>query len=130
MIGVFVIALLTCAALLYVVGPLRRQTSDDEPVDVSALEQAQERKTTALNAIIELEEEAEVGKLTERELEVLRRAYEREALTALHQLDNLAAVTSQKDPLEEEIAAMRKQLACPSCGALRGSAGTCSRCNA
>ncbi len=130
MIGVLVVALLTFAALLYVVGPLRRQTSDDEPVDISTLEQAQERKTTALNAIIDLEEEAQVGKLTDRELEILRRGYEREALAALHQLDNLGAVTSERDPLEEEIAAMRKQLACPSCGALRGSAGTCSRCNA
>ncbi len=129
MIEPVIVALLACATLLYVLGPLRRRRADDLPVDASPVEQARERKDLALNAIIDLEEEAEVGKLTPRELEILRQEYEREALAALHQLDRIAATSPADDPLEQEIAAMRKELACPSCGALRSSAGTCSRCS-
>lgn len=129
MIGGVIVALLALAALVYVVSPLRR-SGHQEPADESgALDEARERKESALSAIIDLEEEAEVGKLTMRELEILREEYEREALAALEQLDRVAAPSRTDDPLEAEIAAMRKRLACPSCGALRDDLGTCSRCD-
>lgn len=128
MIGVVVVALLACAALVYVALPLRR--ADEAPVErPDALEQAREKKTAALTAIIDLEEEAQVGKLTQAELEALRPEYEREALAALEQVDALSAAREpDADPLEAEIEAMRQRLACPSCGAVREPGTVCSRC--
>ncbi len=131
MIEAVVVALLACVALVYVTNPLRR-VPHEQPLreGPTPVEEAQERKVSALSAIVDLEEEAAVGKLTIPELEALREGYEREALAALAQLDALAAPAPADDPLEVEIAAMRKRLACPSCGALRDHEGTCSRCDA
>lgn len=129
MTGVIVVVLLTCVALAYVVLPLRRP--EDESIDETpmALERARENKTSALTAIIDLEEEAQIGKLSQEELELLRAEYEREALDALAQMDALTAPgVAEVDPLEAEIEAMRQRLACPSCGAMREPGATCSRC--
>jgi hypothetical protein len=129
-IGALVVALLAAAALAYVIAPLRRPDSEALSTGPSLEEEAQERKGSALTAIVDLEDEARVGKLTQEELEPLREEYEREALLALEQLDQLAAPPRADDPLEAEIAAMKERLACPSCGAVRTSGGTCSRCDA
>lgn len=130
MIGVIVVALLAAAALAYVVSPLRKPETEELSGGPSAEEEAKERKGSALTAILDLEEEAEVGKLSGAELETLRAEYEREALLALEQLDRIAAPPRADDALEAEIEAMKKRLACPSCGAVRTSGGTCSRCDA
>ena len=130
MIGAIVVALLATAALVYVTSPLRRPETDELPGGPSIEEEAQERKGSALTAILDLQEEAEVGKLTPRELETLRAEYEREALLALEQLDRIASPPRVDDALEAEIAEMKKRLACPSCGAVRTSGGACSRCDA
>ena len=131
MIGWIVVALAALAALAFVVAPLRRpepEPSNAIPVD---LERAREEKTAALTAIIDLEEEAQVGKLTLSELELLRAEYEREALDALQRIDELATpAMAEVDPLEAEIEAMKRRLACPSCGAMREPGATCSRCGA
>lgn len=130
MIAVFVVALLAAAALAYVIAPLREAATDELATGPSLEEEAQERKATALTAILDLEEESRMGKLTQGELETLRVEYEREALLALEQLDRIAAPPLADDPLEAEIAAMKKRLACPSCGAVRTAGGACSRCDA
>lgn len=131
MIGWIVVAMAALAALAYVTAPLRRpetEPSNAIPVD---LERAREEKTAALTAIIDLEEEAQVGKLTMSELETLRAEYEREALDALQRVDALTTPqTAEIDPLEAEIEAMKRRLACPSCGAIREPGATCSRCGA
>ncbi len=130
MIGAIVVALLAAAALAYVIAPLRRSEDDQLPAGPSLEDEAHERKGSALTAILDLEEEAAVGKLSQHELETLRGEYEREALLALEQLDRIAAPPRANDALEAEIAAMKKRLACPSCGAVRTSGGACSRCDA
>ena len=130
MTAAIVIALLAAAALLYVTAPLRKPDAEELPSGPSLQEAALERKTTALTAILDLEEEAGVGKLTRGELETLRAEYEREALLALEQLDRIAVTPRADEALEAEIAAMKERLACPSCGAVRTSGGACSRCDA
>lgn len=130
MAGMAVVIVLVVLALLYVVQPFRRRENAEMQSGPSPVQQAQEKKTAALTAIIDLEEEAQVGKLTARELEVLRATYEREALDALAQLDAMSASRSGDDDLEAEIAAAKQRLTCPSCGAPRASGGTCSRCGA
>lgn len=130
MIGAVIVALLAAAALVYVIAPLRKPETEGLSTGPSPEDEANERKGSALTAILDLEEEARVGKLTQDELEMLRAGYEREALLALELLDRIAAPPRVDDALEAEIAAMKKRLACPSCGAVRTSAGTCSRCDA
>lgn len=129
MIGILVVALLACAALAYVIVPLRRPERGASDPAAGALERARENKEVALTAIVDLEEEAEVGKLSQTELETLRIEYEHDALQALEQMDALGTGPAHDDPLEAEIDAMRKRLACPSCGAMREPGGTCSRCD-
>ena len=128
--GFIVIALLTLAALVYVTLPLRRDEDSEVLGDPAALRASQDRKESALTAILDVEEEAQVGKLTAEELEKLRYEYEREALAALEQLDRMTATTASDDSLEREIAAMRERLACPACGSMREPGGACSRCDA
>lgn len=131
MIGALVVSLIACVALVYVVAPLRRPDEAVDDATPHALERARETKTAALTAIIDLEEEAQVGKLSRSELEVLRTEYEREALGALDEIDALTTPGgAEPDPLEAEIEAMRQRLACPSCGAMREPGETCSRCGA
>lgn len=132
MILVVVVALLACGALAYVVLPLgRRGRVEPEP---SAEGELDARKTTALSAIVDLENERLVGKLSDEDFDLLRAQYEAEALQALTELDALRAesdeVGSGTDDasLEAEIAEMRRRLACPRCGSLRAMDGTCAQC--
>ncbi|HEX2196672.1 MAG TPA: hypothetical protein VHJ76_07075 [Actinomycetota bacterium] len=129
MILVVVVALLACAALAYVAVPLGRRGRTEEPP--SAESELDARKTTALSAIVDLENERLVGKLSEEDFEVLRAQYEAEALQALTELDALRAAqpdATDDASLEAEVAEMRRRLACPRCGSLRSIDGTCSRC--
>ena len=128
--GALIVGLLAAAALAYVMAPLRRTGAEVLSVGLSPHEEATERKGSALTAILDLEEEAQVGKLTQAELETLRAEYELEALRALEELDQMTGSSGGDDPLEAEVEAMKKRLACPSCGAVRTSGGACSRCDA
>lgn len=129
MTGSIIVALLVLGALVYITRPLARKArSTDAPRP--ALEEANARKQTALAAIVELEEEREMGKLGESDFESLRAQYEAEALEALKELDTVEQVPELDDPLEAEIAAVRKQLQCPNCGSLRTSGGKCPQCDA
>lgn len=130
MIGVVIVAVLAVAALAYVIAPLWRPDAPELASGPTLEDEANERKGSALTAIMDIEEETRVGKLTQSEFESLRGEYEREALLALEQLDQMGAQPHPDDPLEAEIEAMKKRLACPSCGAVRTSGGACSRCDA
>ena len=125
-----VVALLAIVALIYVSAPIRRPPAvldDDGPTS-----EAEARKVAALTAILDLESERDVGKLSDADLAELRSTYEYEALAALAELDAAEALPAA-DPLEHEIAALRHRLSqdrCPSCGAARPAGTTCARCGA
>lgn len=141
MIAAAIIAALACAALAYVAAPLRkgRRPTNERAADIEELES---RKRAALTAILDIENEREVGKLSTEDFEVLRAEYEVEAVTALVELDALRV--PDEDRLEAEIAAIRDRLgretsraepedaviACPSCGAPRVMGRACERCGA
>ncbi len=126
MIPALVVAALAAVALAYVLGPLRRGPRRDAPDPASLLEEANEKKTAALSAILDLEVEREMGKLSEADFQALAHDYEAEAVAALHQLDALG--TPEADALEAEIASVKRRLRCPSCGALRAPGRACSQC--
>ena len=129
MIAALLIAILACAALAYVVAPLRAGPRS-EPPDGSATEaEAAGRKRAALTAILDLENERDVGKLSLADFEALRAEYEAQALAALAELDALES-TGGDDAVEAEIAAVRARLVCPSCGAVRAPSGACPQCDA
>ena len=129
MILVVAVALLACAALAYVALPLgqRRGQKVEAPPRAGELDAV---KRTALSAIVDLEQDRSVGKLSDDDFEVLRAQYEAEALSALTELDALRAQADEPvdRELEEEIAAMRLRLECPRCGGLRSTEGTCPQC--
>lgn len=129
MIGDLVVALLACAAIAYVASGPRAAPKRWPDAAGVAEEEAQAKKNAALEAIIDMEDERNVGKLSEEDFEALRREYEADALEALLELDALERVPDD-DALEAEIAAMRARLVCASCGATKNSAGPCDRCGA
>lgn len=130
MIPVLVVGVLVVAALLWVAQPLRSGARMDGGEDGADRERAQARKHSALVAIVDLEGERELGKLAEGDFDELRAQYEAEALDALRELDALQDSTIDDDELELEIAAMREQLKCPECGAVRMPGRDCERCGA
>ena len=129
MILVVVVALLACGALAYVALPLGQRRGRKEETS-SAEDELDARKTSALSAIVDLENERLVGKLSDEDFDVLRAQYEAEALRALTELDAMRSQTDapDDDSLEAEIAEMRRRLACPRCGRLRATDGTCAQC--
>lgn len=129
MIPVIVVALLALAALWYVAVPVTRGPSREREDEADPRSAFEERRDAALEALVDLEEEADMGKLDSGELALLKERYEREALEALTALDSVGLVGSD-DPLEAEIAAVRQRLTCPSCGAPRSPDAPCPRCGA
>ncbi len=131
-----VIAALAVIALAYVSAPALGPVDDDiEPGgEPSELE---DRKVAALTGILDIEEERAIGKLSDEDFASLRAKYETEALEALNALDERDGAL-ESDPLESEIAEMKRRLVCPVCGAIRGglgrtagqtrSTGVCERC--
>lgn len=128
MIYVLLIAALAVAALAFVAAPLSRR---DPEIVAGPESELEEKKLVALTAILDLEGERDVGKLSEEDFAELRAVYGAQALEALHQLDAIGAGT---DPLETEIARVRERMTadrCPECGApRRPGAGACARCGA
>lgn len=130
MIPGLIIGLLALLALAYVTAPFRDERADGPAADPDRV--LEERKLAALTAILDLESERDVGKLSEEDLAELRVTYEAEALSALHELESDPA-PSAGGPLEREIAQVRARLAtdtCPECGARRAAASVCPRCGA
>ena len=111
MIPALVIAMLACVALAAVIAPLRRGETTEQ-MDLTA--ELEEKKMVALHAILDLESERDVGKLTESDFNELRAVYEAAALDLIHRLDatDLADPdpAESSDPLEREIALVRKRL--------------------
>ena len=141
MIGIVIISLAALVALVYVAAPLGRKISAVGVTD-GLEEEAESRKRAALGALVDIEDEREMGKLASGDFEALKDDYEAQALTALAELDTLTAAREGSErALEEEIAAVRRRLTCPSCGgplpktsegttAQGQEAGRCPRCGA
>lgn len=130
MTSTLVVAALAVGALAYVALPLRGGPRRETLGPPTSAEQAGSRKRAALVAIIDLEEERDVGKLSSRDFDELRGEYEAEAVAALRELDALADSTWDDERLELEIAKVREQLKCPTCGAPRTPGGACATCGA
>jgi hypothetical protein len=124
MIATILVIVAALAGLAYVAIPLRRGPRAFTGTGTSATQEAEDRKSAALAGIVDLEQELEIGKLSQDDFEILRAEYERDAIAALHELD----AGTEEDTLEKEIAAARARLACPSCGAPRAAGGPCPRC--
>jgi hypothetical protein len=143
-IAAIVIAALACGALAYVAAPLRASSRATPEPDFAEAE-LEGRKRAALTAIIDIENERDVGKLSSEDFDILRGEYETEAVAALLELDSLRAAGNETDiDLEVEIAAIRDRLAasggrraaggpllaCPSCGSPRVPGRACETCGA
>lgn len=130
MIEVSIVALTAVAVLAYVLVPLRSGPRQDVPVTSVLIEDAEEKKRSAFTALIDIEEERTIGKLSERDFDALRTEYETEAFQALVELDALEAAPGDDGALEDEISAIRSKMTCSSCGALRPPGKACERCGA
>jgi len=128
MIETIVVALLAASALALVLAPLNRQLRREPTGPVAAADAAVAKKDAALTAIIDLENEREVGKLSQPDFEALRIQYEQEALEALRELETIELATAEDAELEAEIAELRRAMSCQVCGAPRGPGETCPRC--
>lgn len=127
MIETLVVALIALLALIYVLGPLRRGRAPIQERS-DAIAEAAADKRAKLGALMELEEERFAGKLSDADFERLRRQYESEAVEALKRLDALERTPNEDDELETEIARVKAQLRCPSCGAARTPGAPCPQC--
>jgi hypothetical protein len=143
-ITAFVIAVLACGALAYVSVPLR-SGAGTPPEESFEKQELESKKRVALTAILDIEDERDMGKLSGEDFAVLRSEYETEAVAALVELDTLRGESGAEpgDDLEAEIAAIRDRLAgarghssggallaCPSCGAPRVPGRACKSCGA
>ncbi len=125
-----IVAVLAAAALAYVLAALGRGRRKEGLEPASKAEEANASKRAALAALVDLEIEREMGKLSDEDFRALAADYEAEAVIALRQLDALGAGGGETDPLEAEIASIRRRLECPSCGAPRAPGEKCARCGA
>lgn len=129
MIPILVVTVCAVLALLYVATPLRRGAphahGDEDPEVV----EAEAVKRVALMGILDLEEERDAGKLRQPDYESLRAEYEVRAVIALRQADR-ARSPEPDDDLEAEIAALREEMRCSGCGAIRAPGNACERCGA
>ncbi len=132
MVAVILVVLLLGLALAYVLTPLRHTPGEPVPTDprMAAEARAEDKKNSALGALVDIEDEREVGKLSAADFELLRREYEAEALAALHELDDIRFTFRTDEALEAEIASVRAGLECPSCGGARPPGEPCPRCGA
>jgi len=151
-IPVLVVVIVALTVLAWVALPLRRGPRSDAPLPSLELEEAEADKRSALVAIVDIENEHAVGKLSRPDLDALKAEYEARALEALRrtealreeqplsasggQADQRSSRRSRQeewlddDELELEIAAIRERLRCPSCGAARAPGAPCDRCGA
>jgi predicted nucleic acid-binding Zn-ribbon protein len=123
-----IVVVLAVLVLAWVLIPLRQGTRRDPHPESADVDEAIAQKEAALDALVDIEHEREVGKLTDADFETLRAQYEAEALTALRSLNT--SIVDANDELEAEIAAMKDRLreSCPSCGADRVRGRPCAAC--
>ena len=131
MTDILIIGALAVAALAFVTAPLRRP---ERTTEIDPATELEEKKNVALTAILDLEDERDVGKLSDADFAELRWVYESDALDALHQLDAAALGGTPTDRLEQEIARVRERLSgarCANCNAPLGpGTSVCTRCGA
>lgn len=128
MSAVFVVGILVALAIVYLTAPLRRPAI--VPESLAKEDPLDERKRMALAAIVDIEDERALGKLSDDDFTALRAGYEREAVAALRAIDTATdAAVHEDDDLESEIAALRESMTCRNCGALM-SGDRCARCDA
>ncbi|MDQ3751769.1 MAG: hypothetical protein M3333_02615 [Actinomycetota bacterium] len=132
MVAVILVVLLLGLALAYILTPLRRAADEPGSPDPKAAEEAdaEDKKKGALTALVDIEDEREMGKLSAADFELLRQEYEAEAMAALRELDDIHFTLRTDEALEAEIAAVRAGLECPSCGGARPPGEPCPRCGA
>jgi hypothetical protein len=126
-IEVAIIVVLAVGLLAWVLVPVLRGPRP-APEERGGSEDAAVRKSAALDALIDLEDDRAMGKLTRADFESLRADYEAEALEALRELDAAARARADDELLEAEIAAARRELACPRCGRIRPEGRPCPQC--
>jgi cytochrome c-type biogenesis protein CcmI len=129
-----IVAVLALVALVWVLAPIRRGVRRDVDGASHHVEEAVAQKDAALDAMVDIENERELGKLSDADFEALRAEYEREALAALRALET-AEIEDVDDQLEAEVAAMKAQLGgvsnaptCPECGTERTPGRPCPSC--
>ena len=130
MTAALIVTLLATAGLAYVLSSLMGEPRLEVSDPTVLAEEADEKKRAALSAIIDLEDEREMGKISEADYRALVAGYEADALAALKQLDEIGGEPQGDDALEAEIASLRQRLECPSCGAARPPGERCPRCEA
>ncbi len=134
MIPALLVAIIALGVLAWVTLPLRKGRAQDAPEPSRALEEAVADKRAALLAIVDIENERAVGKMSQADFDSLKAEYEGQALTALRTADALRASATRShepewdDELELEIAAVRERLSCPNCGAARTPGEACEQC--
>ncbi len=89
MIPVLVVAIVALTVLAWVALPLRRGPRSDAPLPSLELEEAEADKRSALVAIVDIENEHAVGKLSRPDLDALKAEYEARALKALRRAEAL-----------------------------------------
>lgn len=127
MIAAILVALLACAALAFVVSPLRKGPRSDKVTTDEVFEEAGAKKRAALVAILDMEEEKAVGKLSDVDFKVLRSQYEAEAVAALKELDAVRSENNDAE-IEAEIARLKESMVCANCGAITPEGARCSAC--
>lgn len=136
MIPVLLVATLALGVLVWASLPVRRHTGTDLDAAESSreLEEANASKRAALMAIVDIENERAVGKMSTPDFDALKSEYEAQALRALRAADALRHSPEQTgrhgDEVELEIAAVRERLRCPNCGAARTPGAPCEQCGA
>ena len=103
-----IVAILMLVAVAYVVAPLLKKETDTFAPSDEGFE-AREEKRRALEAILDLENDLESGKITADEHDVLRAEHERDALDSMRELDVLE-VTASDTAIENAIAAERERI--------------------
>jgi cytochrome c-type biogenesis protein CcmI len=121
-----VVVALALLLLAWVLVPLLR--ARDGARGAPSADAGEERKAAALEALVDLEEDRALGKLTPADYEGLRADYEAEALAALRELDEGMRRRDADEALEAEIAAARRELTCPRCGRARPEGRPCPEC--
>jgi hypothetical protein len=107
--SIVVVGILALAALAYVAAALDRPQGAASGLTGAAEVELERRARAALVAIVDLENERDVGKLTAQDFDDLVGTYEDEALTALRALDDVRSAGAS-DAVERDIAAVRARL--------------------
>ena len=103
---IVVVAALALAGAILVALPIVRAVPG--PVLDTRGDELNARKRAALEALVDLQAEHAIGKLSDDDYEQLQTTYQAEALTVLDEIE--AAGDSAGDELEAEIAATRARL--------------------